>query len=357
MYTHTARTQAGNAVTLTLLGLAVSILAGVVVLYVLGKQMPQPGPQPITEQATTSEESLVTDVDPRAGWNTYENSDFDFSIMYPPGWIVATGTILGAPVVTLYDATQEVASTSTFGIHELPVRVSVYPQGLPMGGKGEERVQSKTIIVAPEASAMDYVLSSGKPWATVVNFGKHPLTWNTSGFLYGRVAIEEEELAYMRGDTGIAPEDFDPYSGDVLVTHGFVDTAQWDKVSLMLRSFAFVNTDEWQRAQQLPLITVASPQPGDTLTSPFTVSGEAHGSWYFEGSFPVRLTDDSGTVLAEVPAQALDDWMQDAPVPFEVSISFDPTTATSGTLTLIRDNPSGLPENDASVAIPVLFGQ
>ena len=83
--------------------------------------------------------------------------------------------------------------------------------------------------------------------------------------------------------------------------------------------------------------------------------GEAHGSWYFEASFPVRLVASDGSVLAEVPATALDDWMQDAKVPFEVSIVFATPTATSGTLILKRDNPSGLPEHDASVEIPVVF--
>jgi hypothetical protein len=355
MHTQSVRTDAGNAVTLTLLGLAVAILAGVAVLYFMGKSMPQPEPYPTKIDEATTTDTAVETPDPRAGWNTYDNDEFDFSIMYPQGWIVATGTVLGVPIVTLYDATQQPASTSAFGVHELSVRVSLYPQGLPMGGKGEQKEQSTTILTVPEASALDYVLGSGKPWATVVNFARRPETWGESGFMYGRVAVQEEELAYMRGDTGVSPEEFDPYAGDTLVTYGFVDAVQWDLVSEILRSFSFA-TGEVSDSVTAPRITVATPQPGSAVSSPLTVSGEAHGSWYFEGSFPVRLLAADGTVLAEVPAPALEDWMQDAMVPFEVSLAFPATTATSGTLVLMRDNPSGLPENDASIKIPLTFG-
>lgn len=354
MHTHTTR-EDGNAVTLTLLGLAVAILAGVTVLYFVGKSVPQPEPYPSAqEQATTTAETPEIP-DPRAGWNTYLNDAHEFSLMYPPGWIVATGTVLGVPVVTVYDAAQPVG-TSTFGIHELPVRVSFYPEGLPTGGKGEQKERSRTIITVPEASALDYVLGSGTPWATAVTFGKRPASWSESGFAFARVAIEEEELAYMRGDTGISPDEFDPFSGDTLVTYGYVDSAQWNTVSEVLRSFMFTAGDGWSVDGGDERIQVVSPMSGASVASPLLVKGSAHGSWYFEASFPVRLVAADGTVLAEVPATALDDWMQDAFVPFEVSLVFTSGTATSGTLYLMRDNPSGLPEHDVSIAVPVLFG-
>jgi hypothetical protein len=108
-------------------------------------------------------------------------------------------------------------------------------------------------------------------------------------------------------------------------------------------------------ASELAPITVTAPKPGAVVSSPLMVEGEARGTWYFEASFPVRLVTDSGEVLAQLPATALDDWMTEDFVPFTVSIVFAPTQATSGKLILSRDNPSGLPEHDASVEIPVLF--
>jgi hypothetical protein len=41
-------------------------------------------------------------------------------------------------------------------------------------------------------------------------------------------------------------------------------------------------------------------------------------------------------------------------VPFTAILNFT-TTATSGYLVIAKDNPSGLPENDASLKIPVNF--
>lgn len=99
---------------------------------------------------------------------------------------------------------------------------------------------------------------------------------------------------------------------------------------------------------------VDSPAPNATVTSPLTVTGEARGTWYFEASFPVRLLDDQNNELAVAPAQAQGDWMTEDYVPFSVTLTFV-TNAPSGTLVLHRDNPSGLPENDASISIPVQF--
>jgi hypothetical protein len=103
------------------------------------------------------------------------------------------------------------------------------------------------------------------------------------------------------------------------------------------------------------MIRVATPQPNQTVKSPLVVSGEARGTWYFEASFPVKLLDANGNILAQAPAQAQGEWMTAEFVPFSVTLTFpNPTTAT-GTLVLEKDNPSGLPEYDDSRSIPIRF--
>lgn len=105
------------------------------------------------------------------------------------------------------------------------------------------------------------------------------------------------------------------------------------------------------------LIRVSAPAAGGTVTSPVRVTGEARGTWYFEGSFPVRLLDDDGRELAVAPARAGGDWMTEAFVPFEAVLAFDPPApGTRGTLVLERDNPSGLPEHAGEIRVPVTFG-
>lgn len=103
------------------------------------------------------------------------------------------------------------------------------------------------------------------------------------------------------------------------------------------------------------LIRVSNPQPNQIIASPLTITGEARGQWYFEASFPVTLLDANGNVLAEHYATAQDEWMTENFVPFESVLVFPKPTTEKGTLVLQKDNPSGLPEHDAEIRIPVRF--
>lgn len=104
------------------------------------------------------------------------------------------------------------------------------------------------------------------------------------------------------------------------------------------------------------LIKLTSPKAGDTISSPLEITGEARGKWYFEASFPVELRDKDGNVLVSAAAQAQGDWMTDNFVPFKATLTFS-TTASDGTLVLKKDNPSGLPQNEDQISIPVKFGK
>lgn len=94
---------------------------------------------------------------------------------------------------------------------------------------------------------------------------------------------------------------------------------------------------------------------GATVTSPLIVAGEAR-LWYFEGTFPVRLVDARGRTIVDSYASADGDWMTEDWVPFTAEVVFSAQPAGStGKLILMKDNPSGLPENDDQVEIPVKF--
>lgn len=107
-------------------------------------------------------------------------------------------------------------------------------------------------------------------------------------------------------------------------------------------------------AQNADMIRVTDPQPNAVVSSPLTVKGEARGNWYFEASFPVQLLDENGSLIIMLPAQAEGEWMTTEFVPFSVTLNFE-TDAKAGTLVLMKDNPSGLPENAAEVRVPVKF--
>ncbi|MDD5109827.1 MAG: Gmad2 immunoglobulin-like domain-containing protein [Patescibacteria group bacterium] len=103
------------------------------------------------------------------------------------------------------------------------------------------------------------------------------------------------------------------------------------------------------------LIYVDSPKPNAIVQSPLMVTGAARGNWYFEASFPVKLLDANGNVLVQTPAQAQSDWMTTEFVPFSVKLTFEAPTTTTGTLVLQKDNPSGLPQYDNALRVPIRF--
>ncbi len=100
-------------------------------------------------------------------------------------------------------------------------------------------------------------------------------------------------------------------------------------------------------------ITVETPWPGAVTGKTFMVRGEARGPWYFEASFPVRVVDQNGTLIATVIAQAQDEWMTENFVPFSATVTVPESFMGKAFLILERDNASGLPEHDASMMFPI----
>lgn len=354
MNTDTSIHERGNAVTLTLLGLSVAILAGVVVLYFIGLAKPEPvyTPDPADEEVF---ETVAPKEDPRKGWNTYVNEEYDFSIQYPDGWIVATGTLkTGDPAFSLYQAT----GTSTDMVYDhftQTSHVSVYPLGIATEGIRAEMQASDIIIQIPQASAKDYVLQTGRPWATKAMFDVFPTSWNEAGFLFARLNIEEEEMIYMRGDTEIAQHEFDPFTGDHIERTGFVDTNMRTVQKNVLQSFRFLDDQNPEEPMKEKTIEVYTPKDGVIAESPLLVRGRTKDGWYYEDDFTVRLTTVRNDVVTEasvVPQGSVD---AQGMIPFEVSLVFDAPAATSGVLTIGNLNNSESTQKEALVTIPIVF--
>ncbi len=105
------------------------------------------------------------------------------------------------------------------------------------------------------------------------------------------------------------------------------------------------------------LIQVETPRANETISSPLVIKGKARGAWFFEASFPVKLYDGQGKLLAATTAQAKSDWASEDFVPFEAKLEFLPPETGKGTLVLEKDNPSGLAENADELRMPVFFSQ
>ena len=106
------------------------------------------------------------------------------------------------------------------------------------------------------------------------------------------------------------------------------------------------------------LIKVSSPNLGQSPldnVSPIKFWGEARGNWYFEASFPVQVLNEDRTVLGTGIAQAQGEWMTSEYVPFRGEVVFDKPKGKNGFIVFRKDNPSGLPEHDDALEIPIMF--
>ena len=103
-------------------------------------------------------------------------------------------------------------------------------------------------------------------------------------------------------------------------------------------------------------IQVVAPKDNQTVGNPIKVSGKARGSWFFEGSFPIQLVDSSGNVIGQGIATSTQPWMTEDFIDFSAEISYTKATSTKRALLVLKkDNPSGNPDLDRSVFVPVIL--
>ncbi len=102
-------------------------------------------------------------------------------------------------------------------------------------------------------------------------------------------------------------------------------------------------------------ILVSLPRPNQKVLSPITVKGNARGTWFFEGKMKAILYDSSNKHLADIVLTAKSEWMTEEFVPFSGTAVFSRPENPRGRLVIQNDNPSGMPENQKELVIPVVF--
>ncbi len=101
-----------------------------------------------------------------------------------------------------------------------------------------------------------------------------------------------------------------------------------------------------------PLIAgVAAP-----LTASNNISGSARGMWFSEGTFPIEVVSEDGTVIAKGNAQADGKWTTESFVPYTAEIQVNNVLpGTRGSILLKKSNPSGEADKDDLLEIPIVF--
>lgn len=103
------------------------------------------------------------------------------------------------------------------------------------------------------------------------------------------------------------------------------------------------------------LITLTTPQPNDSLTSPLTITGQARGSWFFEGEFPIFIYDVLDVLIGQTNAVTQGEWMTDEFVNFEATLEFTEPAYGPGLLYLNKSNASDNADLDDALIIPIDF--
>ena len=111
--------------------------------------------------------------------------------------------------------------------------------------------------------------------------------------------------------------------------------------------------------EKVDAIRVARPRPSARVSSPLVLEGTAIGTWFFEGTMPVEIRDDTGKVQGKGFVSAQTDWMTETFVPFLGAVEFDfpesfSRVRTSIDLFFMKSNPSGLPEHDDFLRVPLI---
>jgi hypothetical protein len=331
----------------------------------------------------SGEAALAPGVD-TGDWSERTLEDYGVTLKYPASdWSAAFDTSFAlSPKLNVYVKPPGVPLDLPLDHFANVTHFSVYPRGIPTEGLfGPTRPLDFTPPFPVSEESHLFVLEDGTPFAAYIRPTPSPRGWNDSGFLWMRVRVEDLETRCMRDGREMSPAECDPMvEDDRILRTGSVDPEAWRTEKAMLSTVRLGTSGNESRAEQggapgkgdeapggegsdaTGMISLRQPRPSATVASPLTVSGEARGPWYFEGSFPVVLTDWDGLIIAETRAAAQEEWMAESFVPFRATLSFespygegDPEYMRRGTLILHRANPSGRPENAGAMEIPVRF--
>ncbi len=95
--------------------------------------------------------------------------------------------------------------------------------------------------------------------------------------------------------------------------------------------------------------------PGAKVHGVVSYRGVIKGSYFFEANIGINILDLNKKILKGDHAMSTTDWMTTEPVSFEGNVDFTGLPKGGAYFEIHNDNPSGLPEHDKSVLIPIVI--
>ncbi len=95
--------------------------------------------------------------------------------------------------------------------------------------------------------------------------------------------------------------------------------------------------------------------PNSAVHGVISYRGIIKNNYFFEGNIRINILNMNKQILKESHATATTDWMTSGPVSFEGVIDLSMLPKGPAYMEIHNDNPSGLPENDKSILIPIVI--
>lgn len=95
--------------------------------------------------------------------------------------------------------------------------------------------------------------------------------------------------------------------------------------------------------------------PGAKVKGVMDATGVLKNAYFFEANVRVAILDGDKQTLREGFGTATTEWMTTGPVSFKTKLDFTGLAAGPGFIAIRNDNPSGLPENDKEIFIPIVI--
>lgn len=241
-------------------------------------------------------------------WETFSDDVAGYSMAYPPEWnIDPANRFNGESTITSFSP-EDIERPGPVSSDQLKVAVIRFLPDSQINidePAQEEIIEESTIIIAGKQATRRVV--SGMTESVQISFSDNGAEYQISAF---------------------------PANSQ------YIDT--FDQ---MISSFSLI-----------PAVSLSSPESMQVVSSPIQVTGQAPGTWFFEGQIQAVLVDQNDNELGSISIQTKENWMTESAVNFSGQLPFTPpSTGSSGELIIRKENPSGLPENEREVRMTVRF--
>ena len=95
--------------------------------------------------------------------------------------------------------------------------------------------------------------------------------------------------------------------------------------------------------------------PNTKVSEKKIIQGVVKSNYFFEGNIGVNILGNDKKLLRSGHATAVGEWASPDPVKFQGELDFSGLVKGPAFIEIHNDNPTGLPENDKSILVPVVI--